>query len=151
MARIFGCRRGCRCKKCLSLKYVLSLFTMIFQTSSRFAQLQEQKRGQVQPHIAAAAGAWAALGSSVLQHGQRRGSGRPAAVRLARGVRVHQLILFFVRCGDQGAGAFTHWITVPRLERRNTFDAKQLFLHSLICRAASNSKHVFTLESKSQA
>lgn len=44
IARILGCRRGCRCIKCLSLKYVFSLFNIIFQTSSLFAQLRRQKQ-----------------------------------------------------------------------------------------------------------
>lgn len=46
IARILGCRRGCRCIRCLSLKYVFSLFNMIFHTSSLFAQLQKNKTKQ---------------------------------------------------------------------------------------------------------
>lgn len=41
MARIFGCRRGCRCSRCWSRRYICSLFNMILQTSSRLAQLQD--------------------------------------------------------------------------------------------------------------
>lgn len=48
IARILGCRRGCRCIKCLSRKYVFSLFSIIFQTSSLFAQLQETKPSERQ-------------------------------------------------------------------------------------------------------
>lgn len=129
IARIFGCRRGCRCKKCLSLKYVLSLFNMIFQTSSRFAQLQKTKPsrktgdGVSVPHHRPPppGGARGAGAARLLQHRQGWGSRWPGALRLVPRARAHQLILFFVRCGDQGAGVFTDWITVPWLERKSTF------------------------------
>lgn len=101
---------------------------MIFQTSSRFAQLQKTKPSRTgdgvsvphhrPPPLGGARGAWA---PRLLQHRQGWGSRWPGALRLVPGARAHQLILFFVRCGDQGAGVFTDWITVPRLERKSMF------------------------------
>lgn len=129
IARILGCRRGCRCIRCLSRKYVFSLFNMIFHTSSLFAQLQKTKPNKTPKtgvSVHPTSEAEVHTGSkrprrhsvvSLLQHRQWWHSGWRwrAPLRPVRSVWVQKFILFFVRCGNQGAGVFTGCITVPRL------------------------------------
>jgi hypothetical protein len=126
-ARILACRRGCRCRKCSSRRYAFSLFSMIFQTSSLFAQLQEENRKHNPNRLS---GCTHAPGDSgleamqqsqhLLQHRQRGGSGRPAFPRLKCSIGIHQLLtLFFVGGGDHRAGICTYCVIIPRLTEKH--------------------------------